>query len=84
MAMRQADTTQQKMEANMSDFTGLSMHDQYRAIVSEREREIASSLWRRKWKELHATDASPQCCSTDGDVRAQQGPVGQRALSPNS
>jgi hypothetical protein len=48
----------------MSDFTGLFMQDHFRAITQERERLIAQDAWRRKWRELHGSDADV-CCSAD-------------------
>ena len=33
----------------MSDFTAFNLQDHYRAVVDQREREIASASWRRAW-----------------------------------
>ena len=68
----------------MSDFTGFGMQDHFRAIVAEREREIAASSWRRKWKKLHAGDAEPQCCSADENSRHSEQVVPRQALTPNT
>ena len=66
----------------MSDFTGFGMQDQFRAIVAARA-EIAGASWRRKWKELRATDAEQQCCSADERSLDTQHVIPQQALTPH-
>ena len=67
----------------MSDFTGLGMQDHFKAIVAERERQIAGGAWRRRWKELHEPDADPQCCSTADEPHREHAPAPSRALGAN-
>jgi hypothetical protein len=49
----------------MSDFTGFTLNDTYRAIAAEREREIARNRWRHEHRRLTASDAAASCCALE-------------------
>ncbi len=59
----------------MTDFTGVTLQDQYNVIVAERERRIAGDAWRRRWMRLNTRDASSVCCAEGAEAARCAGPV---------